>query len=134
MAEHSRWYTYPFWWWWFSRLVVSDSCDPVDCSPPGFSVHGNSQARILEWVAISSSGDLPDPGMEPTFPTLQVVSCISLPAELPGKPILRCTFFEVYSFHSGYFCTFAVCDTRSCYIFLLSEDLFLTVLLFFIKL
>ena len=31
-------------------------CDPMDCSPPGSSVHGISQARILEWVAISSSG------------------------------------------------------------------------------
>ena len=30
-------------------------CDPVDCSPPGSSVHGISQARILEWVAISFS-------------------------------------------------------------------------------
>ena len=29
-------------------------CDPTDCSPPGFSVHGILQARILEWVAISS--------------------------------------------------------------------------------
>ena len=30
-------------------------CGPMDCSPPGSSVHGISQARILEWVAISSS-------------------------------------------------------------------------------
>ena len=30
-------------------------CDPMDCSPPGSTVHGNSQARILEWVAISFS-------------------------------------------------------------------------------
>ena len=30
-------------------------CDPMDCSPPGSSVHGILQARILEWVAISSS-------------------------------------------------------------------------------
>ena len=30
-------------------------CDPVDCSPPGSSVRGISQARTLEWVAISSS-------------------------------------------------------------------------------
>ena len=30
-------------------------CDPVDCSLPGSSVHGISQARILEWVAISFS-------------------------------------------------------------------------------
>ena len=31
-------------------------CDPMDCSPPAFSAHGILQARILEWVAISSSG------------------------------------------------------------------------------
>ena len=30
-------------------------CDPVDCSPPGSSVHGILQAGILEWVAISFS-------------------------------------------------------------------------------
>ena len=30
-------------------------CDPMDCSPPGSSVHESSQARILEWVAISFS-------------------------------------------------------------------------------
>ena len=35
--------------------VVSDSCDPMGCSPPGSSVHGVFQARILEWVATSSS-------------------------------------------------------------------------------
>ena len=29
-------------------------CDPVDCSPPGSSIHGILQTRILEWVAISS--------------------------------------------------------------------------------
>ena len=34
---------------------MSDSCDPMDFSPPGSSVHEISQARILEWVAISFS-------------------------------------------------------------------------------
>ena len=38
-----------------SRSVVFDSCNPIDCSLPGFSVHGILQARILEWVAISFS-------------------------------------------------------------------------------
>ena len=42
-----------------SESEVSQSCltlcDPVDCSPPGSSVHGILQARILEWVAISFS-------------------------------------------------------------------------------
>ena len=40
------------WWWW---LVASDFCKPMDCSPSGSSVHGISQARMLEWVAISFS-------------------------------------------------------------------------------
>ena len=30
-------------------------CDSMDCSPPGPSIHGTFQARILEWVAISYS-------------------------------------------------------------------------------
>ena len=38
-----------------SCSVVSDSCDPIDCSLPGSSVHGILQARMLEWVAISFS-------------------------------------------------------------------------------
>ena len=37
---------------WFSRSAVSNSCDPVDCSPSGPSVHEISKARRLEWVAI----------------------------------------------------------------------------------
>ena len=38
-------------------------CDPMDCSLPAFSVHGILQARMLEWVAISYSRDLPEPGI-----------------------------------------------------------------------
>ena len=30
-------------------------CDPMDCNPPGSSVHGIFQARVLEWIAISFS-------------------------------------------------------------------------------
>ena len=36
-------------------------CDPVDCSPPGFPVHGILQATILEWVAMPSSRGSPQP-------------------------------------------------------------------------
>ena len=43
----------PKWKW--SRSVMSNSCDPTDCSPPDSSVHGIYQARVLEWVAISFS-------------------------------------------------------------------------------
>ena len=48
----------------------------------GSSVHGILQARILEWVAIPSPGDLPNPGIEPRFPALQADS---LPTELQRK-------------------------------------------------
>ena len=42
--------------------------DPMDCSPAGSSVCGTLQARILKWVAIASSRDLPDPGIRPATP------------------------------------------------------------------
>ena len=41
-------------------------CNPMDCSTPGSSVHGIPQARILEWVAISSSRGSSRPGIKPT--------------------------------------------------------------------
>ena len=57
------------------RCTCSQSCptlcDPMDCSPPGFSVNGISQARIPDWVAIFSS-------REPSQPRDQTrVSCVS---------------------------------------------------------
>ena len=53
-------------------------CDPMD-----YTAHGILQARILEWVALPSPGDLPDPGIKPGSPALQADS---LPTELSGKP------------------------------------------------
>ena len=49
---------------WFTS-VVSDSLWPQDCSPPGCSVHGILQARILEWVAVPSSRGSSRPKGEP---------------------------------------------------------------------
>ena len=40
-------------------------CDPMDCSLLGSSAHRILQARVLEWVAMPSSRDLPDPGIQP---------------------------------------------------------------------
>ena len=58
-------------------------CDPVDCSPPGSSVHGILQVRILEWVTISFSRGSSQPRDQTQ------VSCIAgaLTSEPPGKPI-----------------------------------------------
>ena len=60
------------------KVKVTQSC-PTLCDPMNYTVHGILQARILEWVFFS--GDLPNAGIEPRPPTLQVDS---LPAEPPG--------------------------------------------------
>ena len=60
-------------------------CNPMNCSPPGPSVHGILQARILEWVAIPFSGDLPDSGMESGSSALQADSLPSEPLRKPFK-------------------------------------------------
>ena len=58
-------------------------CDPMDCGPPGSSVHGILQARILEWVAmLSPPRNLPNPGVQPKSPALQTDSLLTEP---PGK-------------------------------------------------
>ena len=56
-------------------------CKPMNCNPPDSSVHGNFQSRVLERVAISSSRDLPDPGMEP-------VSLASLALQVGSLPLV----------------------------------------------
>ena len=66
----------------------------MDCSLPGSFVHGISQARILEWVAIPSPGDLPDPGVEPRSRALQADSLLSEP---PGKPTQGHSAFFIWS-------------------------------------
>ena len=60
----------------------------MDCSPPGpSSVYGILQARILAWVAVPASGDLPDPGTEPGSPPLQTDSLSTEPRGSP-QPLI----------------------------------------------
>ena len=66
-------------------------CNIMDWSPPGSSVYGILQARILEWVAMLSSRGLSCPGMEPTsltFPALASVFFFFPPVVLRGKPLI----------------------------------------------
>ena len=91
-----------------SESEVTQSCptliDPMDCSPPGSSIHGIFQARVLEWGAIAfseeywsgllfpSPGDLPThPGIKPGSPALQVDSLLSKPL---WKPFLMRGLFK----------------------------------------
>ena len=61
-----------------SCLVIESCpllCNSVDYSPPGSSVHGISQARILEWFPFPPPGDLPNTGIEPMSPVLAGFTC-----------------------------------------------------------
>ena len=68
---------------------MSDSGDPLDCSSSGSSVHGISQARILEWVVISFFRGSSPHRDQTLSPSLQEVSCIAgrfVNIKPPGKP------------------------------------------------
>ena len=72
-------------------------CDPVDCSPPGSSVHGILQARTLEWVAMPSYRGSSQPRDQ------TCVSCMAggfFTSEPPGKPIP--TLFKILHIEAPY--------------------------------
>ena len=61
--------------------------EPMDCSPPGSSVHGISQAKILERVAILTPRDLPDIGIKPASLASLALADRFFTSAPPGKPI-----------------------------------------------
>ena len=54
-----------------SESEAAQSCltlsDPMDCSPPGSSIHGIFQATVLEWGAIAFSGSNSTAGLKPPY-------------------------------------------------------------------
>ena len=60
----------------FSRVRL---CDPMDCSPPGPSVRGILQARILEWAATPPPANLPTQGSNPGLYVYLPWQALSLP-------------------------------------------------------
>ena len=60
-------------------------CNPMDHSPPGSSVHGVIQARILEWAAVPFSKGSSDPGIDLSLTCLLLWQVGSLPVAPPGK-------------------------------------------------
>ena len=59
----------------------------MDCTPPGSPIHEILQARILEWVAIRSSGNLPGPEIKHASLASPSLTGRFFIAEPPGKPI-----------------------------------------------
>ena len=76
--------------WLFAQSCLT-LCDPMYCSPPGSSIHGLCQARILEWVAISFSRGSSRPRDRTQVSRLagrqKQMQADALTSEPPGKPL-----------------------------------------------
>ena len=79
----------------FSGQSCPTLCDPTDCSLPDSSVLGILQARMLEWVDIYFSRDLPNPGTESPSPAQQVDSFATVSSEQTDK-ILNSVKYLIY--------------------------------------
>ena len=75
--------------WWALVIQLCSTLHPMDCSPPGSSVHRISLARLQDWVVISFSKGSSWPGIEPRSPMCRlslILQADSLPAEPCVKP------------------------------------------------
>ena len=63
-----------------------DCCNPVDCSPPGSSVHGILQTRIVKWIAMPFSKGSSQPGSRDRVSCISDIAGRFFTAEPPGKP------------------------------------------------
>ena len=103
---------------------VTQSCltlwDPMDCSPPGSSIHGIFRARALEWGAISFSRGSSQPRGQTCMHPLCLLhwQVDSLPLSYLGGPILGDTVtksFAAAEQESPDFFACSVCVLYSCY-------------------
>ena len=119
--------------------LITKSCltlsNPMDCSPPGSSVHGISQARILEWTAMPSSRGSSQPKDQICVSS---VSCIGtwvfLPLVPPGRLSSSILFKIIFSFRSlqnieqsSLCCIVGPC----CYLFFFPYFFFIFLILFY---
>ena len=76
---------------WVNGVAQSCStlCEPLDCSPPGSSVHGILRQEFWSELPFPSPGDLPNPGIEPRSPAFQADT---LPSELKGLQAIKWTW------------------------------------------
>jgi len=76
--------------------LVTQSCltlwDPMNCSPPGSSLHGILQAKYWSGLPFPSPEDLPNPGIESRSPSFQVDSLPSEPTRKPKNIRVGCLF------------------------------------------
>ena len=103
----------------WSVCVCLTLCDLMDCSPPGSSVHGIFQARILEWVAISYSRESFHP-RDQTW--VSYIAGRFFTIELPGKPLvlshLPSKLFLVYKSGQHVLPLASLAEAQSAWLFL----------------
>ena len=98
---------------------------PVNWSPPGSSVHGIFQARILKWVAISFSRGSSDPGIEPASIVSPALASRFFTTQLPVKTngvvidynsvfLLISSFWTVFNMTQYYMLCVCVCVCIFC--------------------
>ena len=85
-----------------SKSEDAQSCltlsDPMDCSPPGSSVHGMFQARVLEWGAIAFSGPCGwGSGISDDSQRVPPSLSFSLQAHWKGRMLERCVFLKTWT-------------------------------------
>ena len=95
-GDDFSWIYWDFLWWrgsvWVCLVtsVMSSSLQLIDCSPPGSSVHGSLQPRILEWAAMPLSRGFSHPGIQ--------VTPLMSPA-LAGRFFLFFLAFDLFPFY-----------------------------------
>ena len=82
-----------------SHSVMSDSLRPMNCSPPGSSVHGISPSRILQWVATAYSGGSSHPGTEASSLVSPALAGVFFTPAPPGPSFL---VYNNHFFHHNY--------------------------------
>ena len=77
-----------------SESAATQSCptssDPMDCSPPGSSVHGIFQARVLEWDAIALAYEISHP-IKINYPIFWILS----PSEMAHTLSMTCLSLSI---------------------------------------
>ena len=77
-------------------VVPNSLWNYMDCSPPGPSVHEIfSRQEYWSGLSFTSSGDLPDPGIETAFPASSALAGGFFTTEPPGKSLILCKYFTV---------------------------------------
>ena len=83
-------------------LSLVQFCNPMDSSPPGSSVHGVLQARLLEQMPFPTPGTLPNPGTEPTSLVSPALAFMTLFRFLVGINTWNCQRIRVKADEAKY--------------------------------